>query len=140
MIRDKILSLLLDALKKSGVDAKEVILQHPADPEHGDYSTNVALVSAKKLKKQPVALAEEIKDALPQDDLIAKVTVEKPGFINFFLSDKALLKELQRVNSETHGKKKAGKTILLEYGQPNTHKVPHIGHLFSYIFAKFLVV
>lgn len=138
MIKDKIVSLLEDSLKKNGIKTKIVNLQHPVNTEHGDYSTNAALVYAKQLKKHPLELAELIRDSIPQYELVEKVTVEPPGFINFFLSEKALLQELKQINDKTRNPKKGGKTILLEYGQPNTHKTPHIGHLFSYIFGESL--
>ncbi len=138
MIKDKIIALLQAALKKNGLDARDINLEHPTNPAHGDYSTNVAFASAKQLKKQPLELAQQIKDSVPQDELVEKVTVEKPGFINFFLSGKALLQELKNINENVKNKSKAEKTILLEYGQPNTHKTPHIGHLFSYIFGESL--
>ncbi len=138
MIRDKIVALLQAALKKNGVEAKDINLEHPTNPAHGDYSTNVAFTLAKQLKKHPLELAQQIKESVPQDELVEKVTVEKPGFINFFLSEKALLQELKNINENVKNKSKAEKTILLEYGQPNTHKTPHIGHLFSYIFGESL--
>ncbi len=140
MIKDEILSLLRDSLKKNGVEAREFNLQHPANTQHGDYSSNVALIHANQLKKQPFELAQSIKDSIAQSELLEKVTVEKPGFINFFLSEKALLEKLEEVNGSSVDKKRsiAKKTVLLEYGQPNTHKTPHIGHLFSYIFGESL--
>lgn len=116
---------------------KEVNLQHPANSDHGDYSSNIALIFSKQLKKSPLELAQQIVDSLPKDALIEEVAIEKPGFINFFLSEKALLQELQNIN-RGEKTKATGKTILLEYGQPNTHKTPHIGHLFSYIFGESL--
>lgn len=135
MIRAKILSLIQNSLKKNGVDVKDVNLQHPANAEHGDYSSNIALVQAKQLKKSPMELAQKIVDSLPKDETIDKVVVVKPGFINFLLSEKTLLQELLKASVD---KKTSDKTILLEYGQPNTHKTPHIGHLFSYIFGESL--
>lgn len=137
MVKDKIRALLEDSLKANGVDVKEISLQHPINTEHGDYSTNVALVYAKQLKQNPLDLAQKIKGSITGNELIEKVTVEKPGFINFFLSEKALLQELQLI-TESNKKNLNKKTILLEYGQPNTHKTPHIGHLFSYIFGESL--
>ncbi len=136
MIRDRVLELLTDALKKVGI-TERAELQHPADLSHGDYATNIALKYSKQLKKNPMELAEEIKNASLKNDLVETVAVVKPGFINFYLSQKALLQELN--NLKNYGKNKSkGKTILLEFGQPNTHKTPHIGHLFSYAFGESL--
>jgi len=139
MIKVKIASLLEDALQKNGIETKIINLRHPATAEHGDYSTNAALVYAGQLKKKPLELAQLIKDSVSKNELVEKVTVAPPGFVNFFLSEDALLQELKAIsNKEKKPKKIGGKTILLEYGQPNTHKAPHIGHLFSYIFSESL--
>lgn len=138
MIRHEIFTLLQNGLKKSGVKTDKINLEHPTNLKHGDYSTNIALMSAKQLGKQPLEIAEKIKNSLPANEIVAKITVVKPGFINFFLSDKALLQELENINKDKKEKSPPEKTILLEYGQPNTHKTPHIGHLFSYIFGESL--
>src|SRR2546422_568466 len=61
-------------------------LARPARPEHGDYSTNLALGLAGKLQMPPRTLAERVIQALPETDWVAKVEVAGPGFINFFLT------------------------------------------------------
>jgi len=54
------------------------------NPTHGDYSTNVALLLAKKIKKNPVETANYLK-SLIISDLFIKIEVAGPGFINFFV-------------------------------------------------------
>ncbi len=141
MVKEKLLKILKAALERSGIKEEEIELEHPASLDHGDYSTNIALKLSKKLNKNPQELAEEIVAKIEKGDVLEKVEVVKPGFINFFLSKKILLEELNRINQEKddYGKKPAKNfKILLEYGQPNTHKTPHIGHLFSYIYGESL--
>ena len=60
MIAEKIEEILASALKNLGIEVGEIILEHPADLANGDYSTNVALVLAKKLKERPTEIAEKI--------------------------------------------------------------------------------
>jgi len=66
---------------------------HPKQEDHGDYSTNVALVAAAAMKKatgdkaNPRHLAQAIVDHLPATDLIGAVELAGPGFINIRLSD-----------------------------------------------------
>ena len=139
MVKDKLLEVLKTALEKSGIK-EEVELQHPASLDHGDYSTNIALKVSKKLGKKPQEIATNIVKNIDKGELLEDVKIVG-GFINFFLSKKVLIDELNKILKEKD--KYARKTsknfkILLEYGQPNTHKTPHIGHLFSYIYGESL--
>lgn len=136
MLKDKIAKSIQRA---SGV--KKVHLEIPEIKSRGDYATNVAMVLAKQKKKNPRELAEEIKEKLEKDNvlakIVAKIEVAGPGFINFWLKEEFLVNQLQNINDE-YGKSEAtkGKKVMFEYGQPNTHKLPHIGHLFSYVFGE----
>ncbi len=80
MIRNRIKRDLKDIVEKIGVEVKSVHLEHPANPEHGDYSSNTALT----LKG---VAAEEIVKHFPKTDYLEKVEVAPPGFINFYLKD-----------------------------------------------------
>ncbi len=125
----------------------EIHLERPQDETHGDWATNVAMTLSKELKKSPREIAEDIKVGLEeQKDLmktVEKIEIAGPGFINFTFSKDYYLENLQKIN-DTYGHKTLDnpQKIIVEYGQPNTHKLPHIGHLFSYIvgnsFARIL--
>ena len=82
---EDILSLTKDTL---------VLLEHPEDTAHGDYATNVALVLAKQLKKNPRDIAEQIaaKIDVKGSKFLDLVKAEGSGFVNFFLSREYLLK------------------------------------------------
>lgn len=133
MIKKKILENLKIALKKIGIEEKSLELESPTNPKFGDYSTSIALKLSKQLKKNPNVLAEEIKNNLPKTNLINKIEVLKPGFINFWLSEEYLLKEMQKLSmgnfefASFHLGK--NKKIMVEFAHPNTHKLFHIGHL-----------
>src|SRR5213078_780269 len=79
----------LGALTASGalraLDASRVVVEPPRDATHGDMATNAAMVLAKDAGKKPRELAELIAEKLRADDLIAKVDVAGPGFINLAL-------------------------------------------------------
>ncbi|MBT3317330.1 arginine--tRNA ligase, partial [bacterium] len=65
----------------------EISLEKPRDRSHGDFSTSVALASAKKLKRNPRELASELAAKLEFDtNLISDVEIAGPGFINFRLT------------------------------------------------------
>lgn len=71
------------------VDAADVHLERPANREHGDWSTNVAMVSAKRAGTNPRALASALVDALAADPPahVTNVEIAGPGFVNFRLDD-----------------------------------------------------
>src|SRR6478672_6270815 len=71
------------------LDASRVVVEPPRDPAHGDMATNVAMVLAKEAGKKPRELAELVAERLRADDLIAKVDVAGPGFINLALKPEA---------------------------------------------------
>lgn len=132
MIRDQVAALLKSALQAVSIDDSPH-LTHPSNPDFGDYSTNIALKHAKNKKQSPIELAESILKGIPENDILDK-TSQVNGFINLTLKPKTLLHNLHSNDSCT----KTNKTILIEFGQPNTHKSPHIGHLFSYIYGESL--
>jgi len=89
-------------------------INYPNEKKFGDYATNIAMVLSKKLKKNPLEIAEEFKKEILHDknikSLISKIEIVKPGFINFFLSRDYLKKELKVINkSKNYGNSKLGK-------------------------------
>ncbi len=90
MIREQLESSLRAALETLGVAAPpSITLERPARREHGDWSTNVALVSAKALGRKPRELAAELAAALSAQGVphLASVDVAGPGFVNLRLED-----------------------------------------------------
>lgn len=115
-------------------ELEEVHLEHPTDLDHGDYSTNIALVLGKKLNKNPKELAEEIIPALKEEDYIEKVEIAGPGFINFYLNRDFFTESVKEIlEAENWGSNESldNKMIMVEYTQPNPFKPFHIGHLMS---------
>ena len=69
------------------------------DKKNGDYSTNVAFLLTKELKKSPMLIAEDIANNI-KDEMIEKVEIANPGFINIFLSKKFLLDNINKILEE----------------------------------------
>ena len=84
------------------VAAESVHLERPASREHGDWSTNIALVTAKKASTNPRALATSIVEVLERalPDHVVAVEVAGPGFVNFRLDDGWLHDTLAAVLAE----------------------------------------
>lgn len=132
-------SLVKEALavvvgESADIDISEIEPQidHTKDPSHGDLATNIAMVMAKRLGKAPRQLAAELIAALPANDLIAKVDIAGPGFINFFLNQAsqaqiipAILQAGTHYGRSTTG---AGKRVQVEFVSANPTGPLHVGH------------
>jgi arginyl-tRNA synthetase len=90
-------------------DIPSFSVEIPGDKSHGDYSSNIALLLAKKLGKNPREVAEGIKGKI-KDDLFKKVEV-KNGFINFFIAEDYLQNKVSEISKlkKKYGDLKIGK-------------------------------
>ena len=139
--------LLSERVKKAvksvaKVDVENVSLERPENADFGDYSTNIALVTAKSKQTDPFSLAKEIADEILSHEMVfydtlayplfSKIQVVKPGFINFSLSEDFLKFNLLAVENmgEKYGASQIGKNrrVIVEFSQPNPNKPMHIGH------------
>ena len=105
----------------------------PANKEFGDYTTNIAMVSASMLKKAPREIASRIKHAMESHgDIFEKVDIAGPGFINLYLNPSVWVEELKEIVEKTHhyGKSAfgAGKKVQVEFVSANPTGPLHIGH------------
>jgi arginyl-tRNA synthetase len=141
-MKKEVLKSLLKAAQSVGIEGATIKLDYPENPEHGDFSSNIAMVHAKKMGVAPKALAEKIVAEVQKDlpDTISSVSVAGPGFINLKIRDKVFAEEIVSivtsgaeygwtVSAEVSATK--GREVLIEYTDPNTFKVFHIGHLMS---------
>jgi len=124
------------ALKELSIEICDFVVEHPIEPSHGDYSTNIALVVAKKEDKNPREIAENIIYKLGDKiENVERIEIAGVGFINFFLTRDFFKEKITEVLDarENWGKNDSlkGKRIMVEYTQPNPFKVFHIGHLMS---------
>lgn len=142
MIYDEIKAKLNQALEKSGIKLDRVDLTHPTNINFGDYSTNVAFQGSKTLGKNPYETAQIIASHIDKGDLIEKVEVIKPGFINLWISKDRLLSELNSILEQKerygHTNKLKNKKVMVEFTDPNPFKEFHIGHLYSNIVGESL--
>ncbi|WKZ29980.1 MAG: arginine--tRNA ligase [Candidatus Dojkabacteria bacterium] len=116
-----------------------VQVSFPTNEEFGELTTNIAMQLSKAAGKSPRDIASEIithveSQKASNTDLakiVDSISIAGPGFINISLTHTALADAAISAVADVPSVEK--KRVMIEYGQPNTHKLPHIGHLFSYI-------
>lgn len=116
-------------------------LEYPAQSEHGDYACNIGMQLSKKVGLPPREVAEQILENLEKSLEIAKTEIAGPGFINIFLSDKALNEELTEIvqeKAEFGRQNNTEKTIIVEYSSPNIAKPLGIHHILSTVIGQSL--
>ncbi len=129
---EQAVSSLPDLAEVPEVSSIRMTVERTRDPQHGDFTTNIAMRLAKSLGKSPREIASTIIDHLPASDLVDKVEIAGPGFINFRVSSKALHRELELVlqqgESYGHQEIRPEPRILLEFVSANPTGPLHVGH------------
>lgn len=109
-----------------------VQLDIPRKLEHGDYSTNVAMVLAKPLGKSPRELAAAIVEKLANNPLLERAEIAGPGFINLHIASAAFMEVIGQILTagEAYGRSEigSGKHIQIEFVSANPTGPLHVGH------------
>ena len=128
------LQAVIDQLVVEGVLQQTItpVLERPKSRDHGDYTTNIALVAAKSAQMNPREFATLVCDRLAGAAGIASVEVAGPGFINIRLSADAM-GEVARsivVSGSDYGRSNAlaGKSFNVEFISANPTGPLHLGH------------
>lgn len=139
-MKNKIIKLLEKALNTS-VEKGELSefslpyleVEAPANPQHGDYAANAAMVLASQTRQNPRKIAQIIQQNLcDPENTIEKTQIAGPGFINFFMKDSAWHNALKIIDEqkENFGRLDAGggKKVQVEFVSANPTGPLHIGH------------
>lgn len=130
-IKNELEIIVKNTINKLEID-EEVTIEIPKNKNNGDYSTNIALKLTKKLKQNPMEIANTIIKNIDNNNIIKKVEAIAPGFINFYIDEDYLLEKLNEIldKKNNYGKSNYGqnKKINLEYVSANPTGLLHIGH------------
>lgn len=132
---DSLLATALTTLRTEGVlpadFAPGILLERTRDKAHGDWATNLALISAKAAGRKPRDIAEALCRALPESALVAKVEIAGPGFINFFLagaSEFDVLAQILAAGTEFGRSPRLNQSLQVEFVSANPTSSLHVGH------------
>ncbi len=139
-MKQKIKQLIYEALKEAHKKGKlpssefpDIQIEEPKSQVHGDFSTNAAMIMASSQKMSPRKIAEAITGNLgDRNQIISKVEIAGPGFINFYLKESSWYPVLFRIHEENarFGSSNLGKgeKIQVEFVSSNPTGPLHVGH------------
>jgi arginyl-tRNA synthetase len=139
MIRRKLIELLTKAAAKAQKSGKlpsvalpEITIEHPQNPEHGDYATSFPLKLARTIGVNPLTIAQDVASLITPTPEIEAVTVAPPGFINFTLKNDWLTQQVDAILTagESYGDINLGKgsRVQVEFVSVNPTGPLHVGH------------
>jgi len=139
MLRQELARSLQEAVLKAQQEGAlaaaalpDVLVEHPQNPEHGDFASGFPLRMARAMKMSPLAVAEEVSKHIVPPPQVEKVWIAPPGFINFTLREDWLSTEVKSILAagESYGDVELGKgtNVQLEFVSVNPTGPLHIGH------------
>jgi arginyl-tRNA synthetase len=139
MLRQELARCLQEAVLKAQQEGAlaaaalpDVLIEHPQNPEHGDFASGFPLRMARAMKMSPLAVAEEVSKHIVPPPQVDKVWIAPPGFINFTLREDWLSTEVKSILAagESYGDVALGKgtKVQLEFVSVNPTGPLHVGH------------
>ncbi len=117
-----------ELLRRSyGLEVERIVIEQPPKVEFGEYALPLAFELAKKLRKAPRKIAEEIVNGIGSIEGFEKLEIAGAGYINARVDRTSLASAVAR-DDESHAEVPSGK-ILVEHTSINPNKAAHIGHL-----------
>ena len=131
-VKNAITALQAEGYFPEELDTKNVLVEQPNDPTHGDFATNAALVLSKQARKNPREIGEKLASLLNEAKAINKTDVAGPGFVNITVDSDAFQDQIETIIEQgaDYGKTinhKAEK-VLVEFVSINPTGPIHVGH------------
>jgi len=127
-LRAHVVRLLMSLYSVDETAAPAIVLDYPPNRELGDLGTPVAFELARRLRKAPRAIAQEIAGAFGSLEGVRQVSAAPNGYLNFFLERRDFLLGRLSPAAPAQARPAAGKAIV-EHTAINPNKAAHIGHL-----------
>ena len=126
----------LDSAMGSGalpdVEIDDLSIERPQKAENGDFSCSLAMKLARPMRMNPRVIGQAIADALPDSDMVGRVWVAGPGFVNFALDGDWLRERVNEViaRGESYGDadERRGASVQVEFVSVNPTGPVHVGH------------
>ena len=137
LVLDSISKLVSNALEQARSDGllqldtmPDIMVERPANPENGDFATNLPLRLARATRINPLELAEELVKRIKTGDEVERVVAAPPGFINFYLRDSWVQLQVETITDAgldfgdvAMGQ---GRTVMIEFVSVNPTGPVHV--------------
>ena len=121
------------------IKSDDVKIEFPNNPEHGDLSSNISMVIAKKIKANPKEIAEKISEIISKNEYVDEVTIAGVGFLNIKIKKSFWYLFLKQLIHNAHDYPKINigndEKVNIEFVSANPTGPLHLGHAKGAVFG-----